>query len=117
MLARQISMIQSYQHLTDFSLSVALNTASHCLFVLFHLKVVVLKMFEIRRNWFSVLIVLFSVLILCSNAVNYRKSNNSRKHLFPLTLIHINDFHARYLLLSMTFLKCFLMCAQIHKIA
>lgn len=36
------------------------------------------------------------LLISQTNARSYRKSNNTGRNLFPLSLIHINDFHARY---------------------
>lgn len=47
-------------------------------------------------NWFLVFIIYTFVQIIHSSTLNYRKSNDARKNLFPLSLIHINDFHARY---------------------
>lgn len=46
--------------------------------------------------YFNVLITYLLAYLICSNATTYRKSNNPSQNLFPLSLIHINDFHARY---------------------
>lgn len=38
----------------------------------------------------------YSLLIIHSNGFLLQKSNETSKNLFPLSLIHISDFHARY---------------------
>lgn len=55
-----------------------------------------------NSNWFSVMLIIqFAILFVCSSALNFEKSNDTQTHLFPVSLIHINDFHARYYGLDM----------------
>lgn len=53
------------------------------------------KMKSNDLNCLKVLIIYLLMVLTYSKAASYRKSNNTHKHLFPLSLIHINDFHAR----------------------
>lgn len=49
-----------------------------------------------RKFSYYYLITYLLTYLVCSSATTYRKSNNPGRNLFPLSLIHINDFHARY---------------------
>lgn len=63
---------------------------------------------KVPYYYFIVLITYLLAYLICSSATTYRKSNNPSRNLFPLSLIHINDFHARY--------KCWLNLSWISRV-